>query len=318
MNGATIPAGATSSTQARGMRYSELEGMLTDFDPALRLKALRELAGGSEARAQAGGVRHDGVVNMHCHTFFSFNAYGHSPSSLAWLAHKRGFAALGIVDFDVLDGVDEFLDACELVGVCGSAGIETRVFLPEYAACEINSPGELGVCYHMGTGFATGQVPAAVAGILADLRQRAAQRNRSIVARVNAFLSPVAVDYECDVLPLTPAGNPTERHLVVAYLRAAQRLLADPVGFWADRLGVAPDRVAPLLPEAPALQNLVRTRLMKQGGAGYVHPESGMYPTLEDYHALIVACGGLPCAAWLDGTSAAEQDAERWLEFLVS
>ncbi len=54
------------------------------------------------------------VVNMHCHTFFSFNAYGHSPTSLAWLAKKRGFAAVGIVDFDVLDAVDEFLAACDL------------------------------------------------------------------------------------------------------------------------------------------------------------------------------------------------------------
>jgi hypothetical protein len=52
---------------------------------------------------------------------------------------------MGIVDFDVLDGVDEFLDACELVGVRGSAGIETRVFLPEFATREINSPGEPGV-----------------------------------------------------------------------------------------------------------------------------------------------------------------------------
>ena len=77
---------------------------------------------------------------MHCHTFFSFNAYGHSPTSLAWLAKRRGFKLMGIVDFDVLDGVGEFLDACEVVGVHGSAGIETRVFLPEFATREINSP----------------------------------------------------------------------------------------------------------------------------------------------------------------------------------
>lgn len=259
---------------------------------------------------------------MHCHTFFSFNAYGHSPSSLAWLARKRGFAALGIVDFDVLDGVDEFLAACELLGVRGSAGIETRVFIPEFAASEINSPGEPGVAYHMGIGFAAGRAPAAVAGILEDLRRRAAQRNRAIAARVNAFLAPVAVDYERDVLPLTPAGNPTERHLVLAYLRAAKHGSVDPVAFWADRLGVSPEQVAPLVPDSPALQNLIRAKLMKQGGAGYVQPElglagSGMFPSLEAVHSLIVACGALPCAAWLDGTSAAEQDPARWLEFMV-
>jgi len=51
---------------------------------------------------------------------------------------------IGIVDFDVLDGVDEFLAACEVAGVRGSAGVETRVFIPEFATHEINSPGEPG------------------------------------------------------------------------------------------------------------------------------------------------------------------------------
>ena len=101
---------------------------------------------------------------MHCHTFFSFNAYGHSPASLAWLGRKHGFKLMGIVDFDVLDGIDEFLEACEVVDLRCSAGIETRVFIPEYASQEINSPGEPGVCYHMGIGFTSSRVPQAVAG----------------------------------------------------------------------------------------------------------------------------------------------------------
>jgi len=40
--------------------------------------------------------------------------------------------------------VDEFLSACEIAGVRGSAGMETRVFIPEFADREINSPGEPG------------------------------------------------------------------------------------------------------------------------------------------------------------------------------
>jgi hypothetical protein len=294
----------------------DLVADLGALDAPTRRCALERLAGLLETGAVTSAPE-SGVVNMHCHTFFSFNAFGHSPSSLAWLARRRGFAAVGIVDFDVLDGVDEFLDACEILAVRGSAGIETRVFLPDHATSEINSPGEPGVYYAMGIGFATGLVPAEVAGILAGLCRRAEQRNREIAERVNAYLAPVAVDYERDVQPLTPAGNSTERHLVLAYLRAVQRQSADPVAFWAERLGVARDYVEPLLPEAPALQNLVRSRLMKQGGAGYVQPELGMFPSLEEYQTLIVACGALPCAAWLDGLSAAEQEPEHWLEFLA-
>ncbi len=211
----------------------------------------------------------------------------------------------------MLDGVDEFLDACEAVGVRGSAGIETRVFVPEYATREINSPGEPGVCYHMGIGFTSGRVPADAAGILADLRRLAARRNRDVIARVNAYLAPVAIDYERDVLPLTPAGNPTERHIVLAYVRAAERADARPGCLLGRPAGQPQRRRWPRSwPTRPAFQNLIRAKLMKQGGVGYVRPESGMFPTLEAFHALIVACGALPCAAWLDGTSAAEQAIE--------
>jgi len=303
---------------------------LNHFDPTLRAKALRELV----SLAQQGTITlppKAELVNMHCHTFFSFNAYGHSPTSLAWLAKRRGFRLMGIVDFDVLDGVDEFLDACEAVGVRGSAGIETRVYLPEFATREINSPGEPGVYYHMGIGFTSSQVPEAVASILARMRQRAVQRNRGMTERVNAHLDPVTIDYERDVLPLTPAGTATERHMVVAYMRAAERIVpTTQLQFWADKLGVAPEtgffgqqrrfdfaRSGKDSPSSPQFQNLMRAKLMKRGGVGYVRPGPDTFPTVEEFHALVVACGALPCAAWLDGTSEGEQAIEELLHLLI-
>jgi hypothetical protein len=258
------------------------------------------------------------VANMHCHTFFSFNAYGHSPSSLAWLAKRRGFKLMGIVDFDVLDGVDEFLNACDLAGVRGSAGMETRVFVPKFATREINSPGEPGITYHMGIGFTSSQAPEAVMGVLADLRRRADQRNRGLVDRVNAYLAPVTIDYERDVLPLTPAGNATERHIVVAYRQAAGRHVLDSVSFWADKLDVEPEKVATLLSDTPKFQNLLRARLMKRGGVGYVQPGPDTFPSLDAFHRLVVGCGALPCATWLDGTSEGEQAIEELLELLIN
>jgi hypothetical protein len=294
-----------------------LEASLNHFDPSVRAQALAELV----ALAQQGIVPLEpeaDVANMHCHTFFSFNAYGHSPTSLAWLAKRRGFKLMGIVDFDVLDGVDEFLDACELVGVRGSAGIETRVFLPEFATREINSPGEPGVCYHMGIGFTSSQVPGTAASILDDLRQRAARRNRGMTDRVNAYLAPVTIDYDQDVLPLSPGDSPTERHIVVAYVRAAERITLAPIEFWANKLNVEPGRVAMLMGNIPKFQNLIRAKLMKRGGVGYVQPSPNTFPTVEEFHTLIAQCGALPCAAWLDGTSAGEQAIEELLDLLIS
>ena len=55
------------------------------------------------------------------------------------------------------------------------------------------------------------------------MRGTSEQRNRAMLERVNAFLDPLALDYEQDVLPLTPKGNATERHLCLAYARKAAR-----------------------------------------------------------------------------------------------
>jgi len=295
---------------------ANLEAQLNDFDPHVRTKALAEL----KTLAEQGHISRmppRDVVNMHCHTFFSFNAYGYSPSGLAWLAWRQGFRVIGIVDFDVLDGVEEFLMACEELGVRGTAGLETRVFIPQFATREINSPGEPGISYHMGIGFTSSQVPAEAADVLAHMESIVRQRNLDIIGRVNAYLAPVTIDYERDVLPLTPAGNPTERHIVVAYVRAAERNTPDPAAFWSERLKMPLDQVREMMGDPARFQNTIRAKLMKQGGVGYVPPTHEAFPTVPEVHKLILACGALPCAAWLDGLSAGEQAIDELLHLLI-
>ena len=223
----------------------------------------------------------------------------------------------------MLDAVDEFLAACDLAGVRGSAGIETRVFIPEFATREINSPGEPGVYYHMGIGFTSGSVPPEAAPTLAAMRARADRRNREMAARVNAYLDPVVIDYERDVLPLTPAGNATERHMLLAYIRAAETgplaVSEKPqtISFWAEKLGASAEQIAAMIGDYAKFSNLVRGKLMKKGGVGYVQPSPEAFPTVAEFHAMIVACGALPCVTWLDGTSAGEQAIDELLELLI-
>lgn len=298
-------------------KIAVLETNLNDFNLAVRTEALQELL----MLAQQGQIElapAAEIANMHCHTFFSFNGYGYSPTALAWLARRRGIKLMGTVDFDVLDAVDEFLAACDTVGVRGSAGIETRVFIPEFATREINSPGEPGVYYHMGIGFTSSGVPAAVAPILAAMRRRAVERNRDMLARVNAHLSPAMLDYKRDVLPLTPQGNATERHMLQAYLQSVKSATPNPAAFWAEKLNWPLDQVTKSMQNAPNFQNLIRAKLMKKGGVGYVQPGPDTFPTVEEFHNFIVQCDALPCAAWLDGTSAGEQAIEELLALLIS
>jgi hypothetical protein len=101
-------------------------------------------------------------------------------------------------------------------------------------------------------------------------------------------------------------------------MQAAERTVPDTAGFWADKLQVAPEKVTDLLEnDSPQLQNMIRSRLMKRGGVGYVQPSADAFPITEDVSALIRACEALPCAAWLDGTSQGEQDIDELLDLLM-
>ena len=296
----------------------QLEQQLDSFDAGQREQALATLC----EQANSGYIQlpePNGFVNLHCHTFFSYNAYGYSPSKFAWLARKAGLAVVGTVDFDVLDALDEFRQACKLLGLKGCSGLETRVFVPEFATRVINSPGEPGISYHMGVGFPSAAVPENQTAFLDRLKEMAQQRNRGLMQRVNEYLSPVELDYEGDLLPLTPAGNATERHMCSAYARKAVELFGEGdklAAFWTEKLGVD---AAPLgLPEGRDLMNTIRAKTMKRGGVGYVQPDKGSFPMMADTNRFILASGGMPVHTWLDGTSDGEQAIEELLDVAMS
>jgi hypothetical protein len=259
-------------------------------------------------------------VNLHYHTFFSFNANGWSPSRIAWESQKYGLEVAGIVDFDVLDGTVEFLEAGRLLGLKTTAGFETRVFIPEYHDRVINSPKEPGVYYLVGTGFVSSPASGTPAGrTLGDMAGRARQRNLAMVAKINGCLDPVRLDYEHDVLPLTAAGNATERHMLAAYEEKAQQVFPDEAAraeFWSQKLGDPVEKVRAALGNSPAFRDLIRSRLMKHGGVGYAQPEAGSFPPIEDVNRMTLSEGAVPSGCWLDGTSAGEADPRAHFAFL--
>ena len=293
------------------LSVNKLEQQLDSFDLSQRKDALCQLW----SKAQAGEIElvpSRDWVNLHCHTFFSYNAYGYSPSKFAWLAKKAGLAVAGIVDFDVLDGLNEFYWAGKQIDLKTIVGMESRVYVPEFADKVINSPGEPGVSYHMGVGFTSADITGE---FRASLVRTSEQRNRALIAKVNEYLSPVELDYDRYVVPLTPAGNATERHICLAYARAAAGVFSNSgklARFWTDKLGKKVDSTE--LPESTALQGSIRARTMKRGGIGYIQPGAGSFPALEDMNKFILAAGAIPTHTWLDGISDGEKGIERLLE----
>lgn len=292
----------------------ELERKLDSFNPAERKEALLALC----QKVKTGEINLPEAgksVNLHCHTFFSYNTYSYSPSKFAWLARKGGLAVAGVVDFDVLDALEEFLEAARLLGLKGCAGLETRVYVPEFSDRVMTSPGEPGITYHMGVGFPKADLQGEQKIFLLNLRKTAQQRNRDLMGRVNKYLRPVELDYERDVLTLTPSGNPTERHICLAYARKAKEIFGKEdaiVRFWSEKLGVEVKSTE--LPESRELLNMIRAKTMKRGGVGYVLPDKGSFPQMAQTNRFVLAAGGIPTLTWLDGTSEGEKAIEELLE----
>jgi len=309
-----------NSKPERTDREEELLESLDSFDDEERRRALRKL---KELEARGEIATKDacpGWVNMHAHTFYSYNARGYSPSRYAWEAYRRGLEVAGIVDFDCLDGTEEFLRAGRTLGLKVAAGFETRCFIPEYSDIEINSPNEPGVYYLAGCGFDSAPQKGTDAGeTFAEMRRMARRRNEAMMEKINAHVPEIAIDYDEDVLPLTPAGNATERHMLAAYEDKARRKYPDPdelAAYWSDRLGVDRGTVRSRLDDLPALKGLIRKKLMKKGGVGFVEPDESSFPDIDRVVEATLECEAMPTACWLDGTSEGESDPMAHFRFL--
>ncbi|MCA9412153.1 MAG: hypothetical protein KC944_13140 [Candidatus Omnitrophica bacterium] len=298
----------------------EIKQALDSFDRQERDAAVRELVEAREAGEWTPNPVND-WMNLHGHTFHSYNSQGWSPSRLVVEAVEAGLEIVGSVDFDVLDAMDEVFSASDLLGIKGVVGLESRVFIPEYADRELNSPGEPGIAYFMATGcFRLPPEGGPGEEVLRTLKELAQNRNREMVKRINAYLGEVRLDYESEVIPKTPSGNPTERHLVEAYNKKAKQVFTDNpsglIAFWSDRFGMSPEDLAPVLAETNPFQELLRSKLMKKGGVGYAEPDPKSFPTLEDMIQLAEEMHALPTYAFLDGTTAGESNMRDLLGFL--
>lgn len=301
---------------------NELEKMLDSFDPKIRRDALYELACGIES-GEISVCEPKEEVNLHFHTFFSYNAYNWSPSRIAWESRKYGLKCAGVVDFDVIDAMEEFLEAGEIIGIPVVVSLETRVYISDYSHDVINSPNEPGIAYFMAGGlWKYPEEGTSAAKTLKKMRDMAKERNIAMVERVNTYLDTVRLNYSNDVLPLTPSGNATERHILAAYDKKARDVffnnIDDLSAFWAEKLEMSITDTLQLIDDRPKLHEKMRAKLMKFGGVGYVTPTPESFPAIEEIIEMTFAMGGIPTAAYLDGSSSGEADIYKLFAYLKS
>lgn len=156
-------------------------------------------------------------INNHIHTTFSFSPY--SPTAAAWKARAEKLCTAGIIDHDSLGGNREFLEACKIVGIGGTNGVECRVSMAgtPFEHVRVNNPDQVGNAYILLHAVPQSRIEE-VDEFFAPRREKRNVRNRAMIDRLNALLvgTGVSVDFDRDVLPISQyanRGTVTERHL---------------------------------------------------------------------------------------------------------
>jgi len=157
-------------------------------------------------------------INNHIHTTYSFSPY--SPTAAVYAARMEGLCTAGIIDHDSISGAREFLEAAALIGMPVTVGMECRASMDGTAmqGKRTNNPDQLGISYMTIQSVPHDRIEE-VNAFFAPYRAARGVRNRKMVARINALLSGIELDYDRDVLPLSEAredGGVTERHLMYA------------------------------------------------------------------------------------------------------
>lgn len=157
-------------------------------------------------------------INNHIHTTYSFSPY--SPTAAVYAARMEGLCTAGIIDHDSISGAREFLEAAALIGMPVTVGMECRASMDGTAmqGKRTNNPDQLGVSYMTIQSVPHDRIEE-VNAFFAPYRAARGVRNRKMVAKINALLSGIELDYDRDVLPLSEDredGGVTERHLMYA------------------------------------------------------------------------------------------------------
>jgi hypothetical protein len=268
-------------------------------------------------------------VNAHVHLPPNFSAFASVEQAVA-LAAAQDVRVLGASNYYHYGVYGLFASAARAQGVFPLFGLEVICRLENLATAgiKINDPGNPGKMYLCGKGItAFDPLNDEAARLLATIRAGDSARMATMVGRMGAIFEEQGVPAGVSVATIQEAirrraGVPAgwvylqERHIAQAFQEAVFDRL-DPTGR-ADALGRVygtPPHADP--GDAVAVQNEIRSRLMKAGQRGYV---AETFVDFDHAYRLTRALGGIPCYPILaDGAvplCGFEDPVERLIAFL--
>jgi len=264
-------------------------------------------------------------ANGHIHTPFSFSAFDRLETAL-YMADEEEIAVLGINDFLVTDGYEAFHSACIRHNVFPLFNIEFICLMKEEQknGIRINDPNNPGRVYISGKGM---DYPFRTEMLyrwqLRKIRRMSQKQMRLMIVKINELLTSVnpsfTITYD-GVKERFAKDLVRERHLAKAIRHLAidnfstagnqKRFIESLYGGKKSKAG---------MDDPAALENEIRSNLLKAGGAAYVEENKNSFPDLKKILRLIINAGGIACyPVLLDDASARYTEFEKDPEKLCS
>lgn len=240
-------------------------------------------------------------VNGHIHTPFSFSAF-ERLETIFQMAKVEDIAVLGINDFFVADGYEDFSLGCQRNNIFPLFNIEFIGLLKKEKkkGTRINDPNNPGRIYFTGKGLDYPFDP----GFFSSLRLRrvikgSQDQMKLMTVKLNELISKVnpALSLSYDVIRSRFAKELVrERHLARAVRVLAIENYKEPdeqMHFIESLYGTKKSKTS--IENIAALENEIRSNLLKAGGSAFVEEDEGSFLELKKIIRIIRSAGGIPC-----------------------
>jgi hypothetical protein len=240
-------------------------------------------------------------ANGHIHTPYSFSAFTDLDSVFA-MANDENIRLIGINDFYVTDGYPAFYDGCIRNKIFPLFNIEFIGLMKEaqQKGIRINDPNNPGRVYFCGKGldfpFHLGWQKGKE---LNRVKKETQNQLRAMISRLNILISAsnpslmlsfdeIKTKYACDLV--------RERHIAKAVRFLAMENYSDQedqLNFIESLYGGKKSKTG--LSNPAALENEIRSNLLKTGGAAFVEEDDQSFFELKKIIDIVISAGGLPC-----------------------
>lgn len=268
-------------------------------------------------------------VNGHLHSPNSFCAFD-SIEQIFQMAREEAVKVLGINDFYTVDGFDEFARRGEQSRIFPLFNIEFMALMQDMQAKDIriNDPNNPGRTYFSGKALKRPlDVSAEHRKFLADLQASSQEQVREMVEKADVHLQSInarfRISYE-QIRDKYAEKLVRERHIARAIREAiTQHYPSVDQTYSFFTLLFEGKQLSSSLNDPSAVENEIRSVLLKAGGKAFVPEDNDAFPELHRIIDFILDAGGIPCYPVLlddkDGNlTGFERDWDRMDEVLQS